>query len=66
VTTWKQGTTSAVSRHYEPAPDDCVRAVELLLKGHVKHKADGVGHTVGDDLTEGEFQNASKTRPWPH
>ncbi len=32
MTDRKQTKAPAVSRIYEPAPDDCARAVELLLK----------------------------------
>jgi len=29
-----------VSRHYNPAPDDCARALAILLKNSVNKKAD--------------------------
>ncbi len=55
-----------VSRHYRPAPDDCARALELLLKKRVSEEGSPVltalDDTRGDSDKYGSRATQKSTR----
>jgi hypothetical protein len=54
-----RGATAFVSREYQPAPESCARAVELLLKRPAKKE--GAAPRAPDDTKQGE-SNESRGR----
>jgi hypothetical protein len=51
----------SVIRTYTPEPDDCTRALELLLKRPVRNEGSPSLATLND--TRGESENDSRTKP---
>jgi len=49
---------ASITRTYKPAEDDCIRAVELLLKAPASKKEDSRLLTVPDDM-RGESRHDS-------
>jgi hypothetical protein len=47
---------ATVIREYQPAPESCIRAVELLLKRPVSKG--GAAPRAPDDTKEGEFDDS--------
>jgi hypothetical protein len=53
--------TPTITRDYRPAPDDCARAVSLLLQAPFDSQAKrGDPH----DLTNGSTAEMAKNEPW--